>query len=115
MIGIDFLPTSTDPCVYTYGRGSTLTILTFYVDDILRSGYNQKGVQLLKKELMNRIAVTGMCEVSVIFGMSVFMDHNKGTLTISQADYLHNVIVRFGTLECNTVQTPEYGPELSNE
>ena len=92
-----------------------MTILTFYVDDILRSGYNQKGVQLLKKELMNRIAVTGMCEVSVIFGMSVFMDHNKGKLTISQADYLHNVIVRFGTLECNTVQTPEYGPELSNE
>ena len=60
-LDIGFIPTTSDPCVYTYGRDSALTILTIYVDDILFSGANQK-VQWLKKAIMNRFAMTGMGE-----------------------------------------------------
>ena len=87
-LDIGFIPTTSDPCVYTYGRDSALTILTIYVDDILFSGANQKVVQRLEKALMDLFAMTDMDEVSLILGMSVSRDYDKGTLTISQADYL---------------------------
>ena len=58
------------------------------MDDILLSGANQKVVQRLEKALMDLFAMTDMDEVSLILGMSVSRDYDKGTLTISQADYL---------------------------
>lgn len=47
--------------------------------------------------------------------MSVTIVYDKGFLPTSQANYLHNVLDRYGMLECNTVETPRYGPELSKE
>ena len=113
LIGIGFTPTASDPCVYTYGCDETLTILTRYVDGILLSEYHQKVLQRLKA-LIDRFVMADMVDVSIILGMSVSRDYDKGALNISQADYLQNVLERFGILECNTVKTPGYGPKLSN-
>ena len=54
---------------------------------------------------MDRFAITDTGEVSLILGMSISRDYDKGTLTMSQADYLHNVLERFGMLECNSQHT----------
>ena len=71
-------------------------------------------MQRLKKAPIDRFAKTDMGEVSLILRMSVSRDYDKGALNISQADYLQNVLERFGILECNTFKTPGYGPKLSN-
>ena len=113
LLGIGFTPTASDPCVYTYGCDETLTILPRYVDGILLSEYHQKVLQRLKA-LIDRFVMADMVDVSIILGMSVSRDYDKGALNISQADYLQNVLERFGILECNTVKTPGYGPKLSN-
>ncbi len=115
LLGIGFTPTSSDPCVYTHGTDDTFAILTLYVDDILISGNNPGVVKRLKKALMDRFAMTDMGEVSLILGMSVTRNYEKGTLTITQKDYVHNILERYGMLDCNSVHTPGYGPELSEE
>ena len=88
LIGIGFTPTASDPCVNTYGYDDTLAILIFCVDDILLSGADYRVAQRVKNAFMDRLAMTDMDEVSLILGMSVSRDYDKGTLTISQADYL---------------------------
>lgn len=64
---------------------------------------------------MDRFVTTGMGEASLILGITVTRDYDKGTLTSSQSAYLQNILERFGMLKGNTVHTPGYGPELSNE
>ena len=69
----------------------------------------------LKKALMDRFAMTGMGEISLILGMAVTRYYDAGTMTIPQQGYVKNILERFSMLDCNPVQTPGYGPELSSE
>ena len=115
MLTVGFTPTQSDPCVYTHGSGDTLVILTLYVDDILITGKDESVVRHLKKALTDRFAMSDMGEVSLILGMTVTRDYDQGTLSITQKDYVENILERFGMEECNPVHTPGYGSELSNE
>ena len=115
LLGIGFTPTLSDPCVYTHGSDDTFAILTLHVDDILITGRSEEVVKRLKKALMDRFAMTDMGEVSLILGMAVTRDYDAGTLTITQKDYVKNILERFGMLNSNPGHTPGYGPELSNE
>lgn len=93
MLGLGLTPTASDhPCAYTHGRDNTFAVLTLYVNDILPGGANQKVVQRLKKTLMDRFVMTGMDQVSLTLGMAVTGDYDTGTLTISQAKYLQNIL-----------------------
>ena len=86
MLTVGLTPTQSDPCVYTYEEDDTLVILSLYVDDILVTGNDEKIIKQLKKALTNRLAMTDMGEVSLIFGMKVARDYKQGTLSISQVD-----------------------------
>ena len=61
--------TQSDPCVYYYTDGATIVdgttivILTVYVDDFLLAGEDQHLVDNKKKELTNRFEMTYMGEV----------------------------------------------------
>ena len=55
-----FTPTTSDPCVYTFGTSETFSILTLYVDNLLPLGGNAPVLQELKLKLMNRFTMTDM-------------------------------------------------------
>ncbi|CAB1102957.1 unnamed protein product [Ectocarpus sp. CCAP 1310/34] len=79
LVVIGFRPTH--PCVFIYGSGGTLVILTLYVDDILISGKDPELVAGLKKELHDRFEMTDVGEISLIPGMQVTRSYEKGTLS----------------------------------
>ena len=101
-----------DPCVYVYGSGDTLVILTVYVDDILLTGKDQNLVKK-KKELTDLFEMTDMGDVRHILGIEVHRDYKQGTLAISQGHYVATILERFGMQDANPVSTPGYGAELS--
>ena len=67
----------------------------------------------LKKQLMNRFEMTDMGDVSRILGMNATRDREKGIFTISQKDYVKDVVQRYGMKGCNPTYTPGVGLELS--
>ena len=64
---------------------------------------------------MDRFAMTDMGEVSLILAMNVTRSYEEGTLTSTQKYYVQNILDRYGMQDCNSVHTPGYGPELSEE
>lgn len=60
---------TSDPCVYPFGSDDTLSILTMYVDDLLFLGGNSPLLNHLKRQLMDRFAMTDMGNVSLVLGM----------------------------------------------
>ena len=101
--------------MYTHDSGSTLVILTLYIDEILITGKDPTLVEQKKKKLEERFEMTDMGEVSRILGMEVTRNYDEGTLAITQTAYFDNILERFGMEDANAAHTPGYGPELSAE
>lgn len=105
--------THSDPCVYVFRKGSSLVILTVYVDDFLLTGDDQDLVNIKRKELTDRFEMTDLGEVKRILGIEVERNYDQGTMAISQGSYVATILERFGMQEAKPVATPGYGPELS--
>ena len=67
----------------------------------------------LEEELVWPFDTKCMGDVSVVLGMQVTRDHEKGALTISQAHYTKPVCETYGMGGCKPVYTIGVGPELS--
>ena len=53
-------------------------------------------LKMLKEKLISHFATTDMGEISLILGMQVTLNHENGTLTISQADYTRSALKTYG-------------------
>ena len=106
---IDFKPLKSDPCVCVYYtdddsiNNSTANtsrkpeaILTIYDDDLMLAGGDKAMLKMLKEKLISHFATTDMGEISLILGMQVTLNHENGTLTISQADYTRSALKKYG-------------------
>ena len=113
VVEIGFKSLKSDPCVYIYSEGGAIYVLTLYVDDVLLLGKDRKVLECIKQKLMGRFSMTDMGDVSLVFGMEVTRGRTKGTVTITQENYVKSLLERYGTGNCNPAHTPGVGNELS--
>ena len=57
--------------------------------------------------------MTDMGGVSLVLGMGVTRDREKGTVTITQEKYPKSLLERYGMASCNSTYAPGVGKELS--
>ena len=62
---------------------------------------------------MGRFSMTDMGDVSLVLGMKVTRDRTKGTVTITQENYVKSLLERYGMGNCNPAHTPCVGKQLS--
>ena len=114
VVEIDFKSLKSDPCVYIYSEGGAIYVSILYVDDILLLGRDRKVLERIKRKLMGRFSMTDMGDVSLVLGMEVTHDRTKGTVTITQENYVKSLLERYGMENCNPACTPGVGKELSH-
>ena len=115
LIEIGFVPLKSDSCVYIYNHNNTVVIITLYVDDLLVIGSNVRVIETIKKKLKDNFQMSGLGNVSLVLGMQVTRDREKGTLTISQEDYTKSILIRFGMEKYKPSSIPGTDSELSTE
>ena len=115
LIEIGFVPLKSDSCVYIYNHNNTVVIITLYVDDLLVIESNVRVIETIKKKLKDNFQMSDLGDVSLVLGMQVTCDREKGTLTISQEDYTKSILARFGMENCKPSSIPGPGSELSTE
>ena len=54
-----------------------------------------------------------MGDVSLVLGIGVTRDREKGAVTISQGNYTKSILERYGMENCNPAHTPGVGKEFS--
>ena len=62
---------------------------------------------------MSRFSMMDIGDVSLVLGMGVTRDREKGTVTITQEQYTKSLLERYGMTSCNLTYTPGVGQELS--
>ncbi|CAM9919030.1 unnamed protein product [Sphacelaria rigidula] len=81
-------------------------MLTLSVDDILLTGPFIKLLQEFQDTLNNKFAISDPGPVSLILGMEVSRDTERGTLKLSQHNYVISLLQKFNMESCNSVHTP---------
>ena len=113
VVEIGFKSLESDPCVYIYSEGGAIYVLTLYVGDVLLLGKDRKVLERIRRKLMGRFSMADTGDVSLVFGMEVTRDRTKGTVTITQENYVKSLLERYGMGNCNPAHTPGVGKELS--
>ena len=109
VVEIGFKSLKSDPCVYIYSEDGAIYVLTLYVDDILLLRKDRKVLERIKRKLMGRFSMTDMEDVLLVFGMEVTRDRTKGTVTITQENYVKSLLERYGVGNWNPAHTPDVG------
>ena len=114
VVEIDFESLKSDPYVYIYSEDGFIFILTLYVDDVLLFGNDiVMLIKLIKQKRMGRFSMTDMGEVSLVLGMGVTRDSEKGTVIITQVNHTKSLLERYGKGNCSPTDNPGVGSELS--
>ena len=106
VVEIGFKSLKSDPCGYIYSEGGAINVLTLYVDDVLLLGKDRKVLERIKRKLIGRFSMTDIGDVSLVFGMEVTRDRTKGTVTITQENYVKSLLEWYGMGNCNPAHTP---------
>ncbi|CAI7853342.1 unnamed protein product [Closterium sp. NIES-54] len=96
-----------DPALYIlHTKVHQVLWLIVYVDDILMVSGSLSLLTHIKGMLTKEFVMTDMGEPSYYLGMNIIRDRPSRSLFLSQEQYIHKVLSRFGLLTCNPASTP---------
>jgi hypothetical protein len=86
-----------DNCVYfrKFLDGSFIYLL-LYVDDMLIASKSKVEIDRLKAQLRTEFEMKDLREAKKILGMEIQRDRRKGTVCLTQTQYLKKILQRFG-------------------
>ena len=99
---LGFKPIAADYSVFSDGTN----IVAIYVDDILLTGPDKKGIQRIKDKLHERFEMTDLGECRYYLGMTVTRDRANRILRLGQAGYVQKFITEHGMWESKGTPTP---------
>ncbi|TXG47175.1 hypothetical protein EZV62_026469 [Acer yangbiense] len=86
-----------DHCVYFRKlQDGTFVYLLLYVDDMLIASKSKVEIDRLKAQLSSEFDMKDLGETKKILGMEIKRDRVKGTICLTQTQYLKTVLQRFG-------------------
>ena len=100
-----------DECVYVKtvknddGRIS-FVIMAVYVDDIIPVSNDTVLMMREKEAICKKFKMTDNGEISYCLGLTIKRDRENKIITISQGNYIENILERFGMERCKPVATP---------
>ena len=84
----------------------SFVILAVYVDDIIPVSSDVEMLKAEKESLCREFEMVDLGEILFILGMSIKRDRATRSLTISQGQYLRDLLKRCGMEECKPMSTP---------
>lgn len=106
LVGNGYKRSKLEPCLYTKIKGKMRTIVTLYVDDFFVFTNDKIEYSNLKEVLSSKFKLKDLGQVKNCLGMSVNIDKVKGTITLSQENYINQLLNRFNMTDCKLANTP---------
>ncbi|TXG49042.1 hypothetical protein EZV62_024917 [Acer yangbiense] len=101
----DYFKCNADHCFNFKKVKSSFIILLLYIDDMLVASTYLEEINNLKKQLSNEFEMKDLGVAKHILGIRISRDEHKGTLKLSQAEYVCKVLQRFSIGEAKQVKT----------
>ncbi|KAH7351616.1 hypothetical protein KP509_19G006000 [Ceratopteris richardii] len=78
--------------------------MCIYVDDIILTGTDEKGIQSLKKKMEKEFKISDLGDLSYFLGMEIA--YTQHGVYVTQERYLKNLLIKFKMDDCRVAPTP---------
>lgn len=102
---LNFIRSSSEPCVYIKSNDNSIIVIALYVDDIiLFSRCNLQEKLDVKHKLMKEFQITDLGPANQILGMKLCKKNDK--ITLDQSSYIKRVLQKYKMDDCKSSPTP---------
>ena len=101
-----YTKSSSDPCIYIKREGEDITLIALYVDDLIPARNSKSMLLREKAALRQRFEMKDLGEVHYCLGIQVERDKDNKRMRLHQAQYLANLLGKFGMQDCKPAATP---------
>ena len=106
LTSIGYKRSKIESCLYTKNNNNSKTFVTLYVDDFFIFSNDNVETDNLKKTLASQFKVKDLGEIKQCLGMNVNVDKANGVITLSQENYINQLLNKFLMTDCKTADTP---------
>jgi Reverse transcriptase (RNA-dependent DNA polymerase) len=103
---LGFTRLHSDYAVFIKREADHIIIIGVYVDDMLMLSNGVAYIVNLKKQLSDKFELTDLGEVRWILNMEVTRDRARRTISLSQRQYIEDILARHDMSNCRPVSTP---------
>ncbi|TYK08583.1 Retrovirus-related Pol polyprotein from transposon TNT 1-94 [Cucumis melo var. makuwa] len=104
LLSLGFLKSLSESTLYVKHNGTSILIVSLYVDDLLVTGNNAYHIQNFKWEMMKMFEMTDLELMSYFLGIEI--KQGQGEVFICQKKYAKEILKKFKMDECKAVSTP---------
>jgi hypothetical protein len=103
---IGFRVSESDPGLFVKSVGDRVVFLVVHVDDMLIASATLAEAEEVIRGLGQRFQVKNLGNASTFLGLEIVRDRSKQTLRLTQTQYVHEVMERFGVVDKQFKDTP---------
>jgi hypothetical protein len=105
-IQLGFTQLFSDECVYIRHIRNHVVIIGVHVDDMLVLASDDKAMAEFRREFCQKFDISDLGEHKQIVGFEVQRDLKKGTIHLTQTQYVGKILDRFGMSKSTPVKMP---------
>ena len=106
ILGLGFVRSKVDRCVYSKKAGDQFINIVLYVDDMLLIGNNKDVIKELKSHLSSKFDMKDIDVANFILGMEIRRDCAKKMISLNQRKYVDTALHIFNMQESKSVKVP---------
>jgi hypothetical protein len=106
ILGLGFVRSRDDHCLYSKQVGNHFIYVVLYVDDMLLVGNNMDVIKEVKSQLSSKFDMKDLRAANFILGMEIKRDHAKRKLWLNQRKYVETILHRFNMHGSISVKVP---------
>lgn len=105
---VGFTRLDSETCLYVLrdDKSKEYCYLVVYVDDLLLAATSRRFMNKVKHTLSSMYKMRDLGEASYILGIKITRDRTTGVTTLSQTQYIDEVLRRCGMADCRPAETP---------
>jgi Reverse transcriptase (RNA-dependent DNA polymerase) len=103
---VGFKRTVCEHSIWVFQRGEERVIIPVFIDDMTIAARSKEAIQQVKDDLRKHFKLRDLGPTSFLLGVEVKRNRSTRTLTLSQRQYILDLLERFSLSDCNTVTTP---------
>jgi hypothetical protein len=116
ILGLGFVRSRADHCVYSNQVGNKFIYVVLYVDDMLLVGNNMDVIKEVKSQLSSKFDMKDLSAASFIMGMEIKRDRANKKLWLNKRKYVETILQRFNMHGSKLVKVPiPIGVKLSTD
>src|SRR6201999_3330088 len=106
LVELGYKRLESDRSIYVYSKDGVLVIIPVFIDDITLASNSQYKIDNTIRELEKHFKLRNLGPASFLLGIKIAVDSKTHSISLSQHQYIEDMLDHYGFATCNAVTTP---------